>query len=124
MRRRRIAMLEAGATWLEEPFLGGAWLHTPRWRRKRRIRIAGGEASHISAWRARIDYGKVAYADRLRPDRRIGPAKRASRLCFGPRSDLRQPHLHVILRSALAAALCGLKDHVIANPRRNRSPGT
>jgi L-alanine-DL-glutamate epimerase-like enolase superfamily enzyme len=60
----RIAMLEeVGATWLEEPFHGGAYdAYGKLADRAGGIKLAGGEASHnVHMARQLIDYGKVRY---------------------------------------------------------------
>lgn len=60
----RIKMLEeVGATWLEEPFHGGAYdAYGKLAARSGKIKLAGGEASHnVHMARQLIDYGKVAY---------------------------------------------------------------
>jgi len=60
----RIKMLEeVGATWLEEPFHGGAYdAYGKLAARSGKIKLAGGEASHnLHMARQLIDYGKVAY---------------------------------------------------------------
>jgi len=60
----RIKMLEeVGATWLEEPFHGGAYdAYGKLAARSGKIKLAGGEASHnVHMARQLIDYGKVSY---------------------------------------------------------------
>jgi L-alanine-DL-glutamate epimerase-like enolase superfamily enzyme len=60
----RIKMLEeVGATWLEEPFHGGAYdAYGKLASRSGTIKLAGGEASHnVHMARQLIDYGKVSY---------------------------------------------------------------
>ncbi|MEP9386375.1 mandelate racemase/muconate lactonizing enzyme family protein [Mesorhizobium sp. KR9-304] len=60
----RISMLEeVGATWLEEPFHGGAYdAYGKLDARSGKIKLAGGEASHnVHMARQLIDYGKVSY---------------------------------------------------------------
>ena len=60
----RIEMLgEVGATWLEEPFHGGAYdAYGKLAARSGGIKLAGGEASHnVHMARQLIDYGKVSY---------------------------------------------------------------
>ena len=60
----RISMLEeVGATWLEEPFHGGAYdAYGKLAARSGKIKLAGGEASHnVHMARQLIDYGKVSY---------------------------------------------------------------
>lgn len=54
---------EVGATWLEEPFLGGAYrAYADLAGRSGKVRLAGGEASHnVHMARQLIDYGKVAF---------------------------------------------------------------
>jgi L-alanine-DL-glutamate epimerase-like enolase superfamily enzyme len=94
----RIAMLEeVDTTWLEEPFLGGAYYaYAALAARSGKVRLAGGEASHnFHMARQLIDYGKVNYVQidcgRIGG---IGPAKRAADYAA------LQPY-------------AGLKDHVI-----------
>ena len=107
----RIAMLEeVGATWLEEPFLGGAYdAYAALAARSGKVRLAGGEASHnFHMARQLIDYGKVAY---IQIDcGRIGgiaPAKRVADYAVAPRRHLCQPHFHVASRALrVASALC------------------
>ena len=60
----RIGMLEeVDTTWLEEPFLGGAYdAYAALAARSGKVRLAGGEASHnFHMARQLIDYGKVAF---------------------------------------------------------------
>jgi L-alanine-DL-glutamate epimerase-like enolase superfamily enzyme len=78
----RIGILEeVGVTWLEEPFLGGAYdAYSNLAARSGKIRIAGGEASHnFHMARQLIDYGGVSYVQidcgRIGG---IGPAKRVA----------------------------------------------
>ena len=54
---------EVGATWLEEPFHGGAYdAYGKLAARSGKIKLAGGEASHnVHMARQLIDYGKVSY---------------------------------------------------------------
>ena len=81
----RITMLEeVGATWLEEPFHGGAYdAYGKLAARSGRIKLAGGEASHnVHMARQLIDYGKVVlHPDRLRPHRRHRAGQAGRRLC-------------------------------------------
>lgn len=114
----RIAMLEeAGATWLEEPFLGGAYdAYAALAARSGSIRIAGGEASHnFSMARQLIDYGKVAYVQidcgRIGG---IGPAKRVAD--YASARGVTYVNHTFTSHLALCASLqpyAGLKDHVI-----------
>jgi L-alanine-DL-glutamate epimerase-like enolase superfamily enzyme len=78
----RIPMLEeVDATWLEEPFHGGAYdAYGKLAARAGKVRLAGGEASHnFHMARQLIDYGKVSYIQidcgRIGG---IGPAKRVA----------------------------------------------
>jgi L-alanine-DL-glutamate epimerase-like enolase superfamily enzyme len=78
----RIAALEeARATWLEEPFHGGAYsAYSALAQKSRQVRIAGGEAAHnYHMARQLIDYGKVGFIQidcgRIGG---IGPAKRVA----------------------------------------------
>ena len=60
----RLPLLDAvGATWFEEPFLGGAYdAYGALAGRGGRVRLAGGEASHNTHMaRHLIDYGKVSF---------------------------------------------------------------
>ena len=75
---------EVGATWLEEPFHGGAYdAYGKLAARSGKIKLAGGEASHnFHMARQLIDYGKVALRpDRLRPHRRHRAGQAGRRLC-------------------------------------------
>lgn len=114
----RIAMLEeAGATWFEEPFLGGAYeAYEALAARSGKIRIAGGEASHnFHMARQLIDYGKVSYIQidcgrigGLAPARRVAGYAAARGVTYVNHTFT--SHL------ALCASLqpyAGLKDHVI-----------
>lgn len=114
----RLPMLEeAGATWLEEPFLGGAYdAYAALAARSGKVRIAGGEASHSFLMaRQLIDYGKVAYVQidcgRIGG---IGPAKRVADHA-APRGVTYVNHTFTS-HLALCASLqpyAGLADHVI-----------
>ena len=128
----RIAMLEeVGATWLEEPFHGGAYdAYAALAAKSGKIKLAGGEASHnVHMARQLIDYGKVAYIQidcgRIGG---IGPAKQVADYAVGAGRDLRQPHFHVasgIVR--VAAALCWPEETMSSaniRSRQNRSRGT
>jgi L-alanine-DL-glutamate epimerase-like enolase superfamily enzyme len=78
---RLAALEEARATWLEEPFHGGAYAaYGALADRSRTVRIAGGEAAHnYHMARQLIDYGKVGFVQidcgRIGG---IGPAKRVA----------------------------------------------
>ncbi len=114
----RIVMLdEVGATWFEEPFLGGAYeAYGALCARSGKVRIAGGEASHnFHMARQLIDYGKVSY---IQIDcGRIGglaPAKRVADYA-APRGVTYVNHTftsHLALCASLQP-FAGLKDHVI-----------
>jgi L-alanine-DL-glutamate epimerase-like enolase superfamily enzyme len=114
----RLAMLaEVRATWLEEPFLGGAYeAYAALAAKSGKVRIAGGEASHnFHMARQLIDYGKVAYVQidcgRIGG---IGPAKRVADYA-APRGVTYVNHTFTS-HLALCASLqpyAGLKDHVI-----------
>jgi L-alanine-DL-glutamate epimerase-like enolase superfamily enzyme len=110
-------LAEAGATWLEEPFLGGAYeAYAALAARSGMVRIAGGEASHsFHMARQLIDYGKVAYVQidcgRIGG---IGPAKRVADHAVA-RGVVYVNHTFTS-HLALCASLqpyAGLKDHVI-----------
>ncbi|WP_119387745.1 mandelate racemase/muconate lactonizing enzyme family protein [Taklimakanibacter lacteus] len=114
----RLPMLaEAGAVWLEEPFLGGAYeAYAALGRQGGSVRIAGGEASHnFHMARQLIDYGKVSY---IQIDcGRIGgiaPAKRVAD--YAARHGVTYVNHTFTSHLALSASLqpyAGLKDHVI-----------
>jgi L-alanine-DL-glutamate epimerase-like enolase superfamily enzyme len=114
----RIAMLEeAGATWFEEPFLGGAYdAYAALAARGGKTRIAGGEASHnFHMARQLIDYGKVAYIQidcgRIGG---IGPAKRVAD--YAAMRGITYVNHTFTSHLALCASLqpyAGLEDHVI-----------
>lgn len=114
----RIDMLEeVGATWLEEPFHGGAYdAYGALAARSGTVKIAGGEASHnFHMARQLIDYGKVAYIQidcgRIGG---IGPAKRVADYA-APRGVTYVNHTFTS-HLALCASLqpyAGLKNHVI-----------
>lgn len=114
----RLGMLaEVGATWLEEPFLGGAYdAYSALAAKSGKVRIAGGEASHsFHMARQLIDYGKVAYVQidcgRIGG---IGPAKRVADYA-APRGVTYVNHTFTS-HLALCASLqpyAGLEDHVI-----------
>jgi len=110
-------LAEVGATWLEEPFLGGAYdAYAALAAKSGKVRIAGGEASHnFHMARQLIDYGKVAYVQidcgRIGG---IGPAKRVADYA-APRGVTYVNHTFTS-HLALCASLqpyAGLKDHVI-----------
>ena len=115
---QRIAMLEeVGATWFEEPFLGGAYeAYGALSARSGKVRIAGGEASHnFLMARQLIDYGKVSF---IQIDcGRIGglaPAKRVADYAVS-RGVTYVNHTftsHLALCTSLQP-YAGLKDHVI-----------
>lgn len=114
----RITMLEeVGATWFEEPFLGGAYdAYAALAAQSRTIRIAGGEASHnFNMARQLIDYGKIAYVQidcgRIGG---IGPAKRVAD--YASARGVTYVNHTFTSHLALCASLqpyAGLKDHVI-----------
>jgi L-alanine-DL-glutamate epimerase-like enolase superfamily enzyme len=114
----RLPMLaEAGAVWLEEPFLGGAYeAYAALAKRSGKVRIAGGEASHsFHMAQQLIDYGKVAYVQidcgRIGG---IGPAKRVAD--HAASRDVTYVNHTFTSHLALCASLqpyAGLKDHVI-----------
>jgi L-alanine-DL-glutamate epimerase-like enolase superfamily enzyme len=114
----RLPMLaEAGAVWLEEPFLGGAYeAYAALAARSGKVRIAGGEASHsFHMARQLIDYGKVAYVQidcgRIGG---IGPAKRVAD--HAASRGVTYVNHTFTSHLALCASLqpyAGLKDHVI-----------
>ena len=114
----RLPMLtEAGAVWLEEPFLGGAYeAYAALAAKSGSVRIAGGEASHnFHMARQLIDYGKVSYIQidcgRIGG---IGPAKRVADHA-APRGVTYVNHTftsHLALSASLQP-YAGLKDHVI-----------
>lgn len=114
----RLPMLcEVEATWLEEPFLGGAYeAYAALAAKSGSVRIAGGEASHnFHMARQLIDYGKIAYVQidcgRIGG---IGPAKRVADYA-APRGVTYVNHTFTS-HLALCASLqpyAGLKDHVI-----------
>ncbi len=114
---RLLLLAEVGATWLEEPFLGGAYeAYAALAARSGNVRIAGGEASHnFHMARQLIDYGKVSYVQidcgRIGG---IGPAKRVADHA-APRGVIYVNHTFTS-HLALCASLqpyAGLKDHVI-----------
>lgn len=111
------ALTEVNATWLEEPFLGGAYdAYAALAAKSGKVRIAGGEASHnFHMARQLIDYGKVAYVQidcgRIGG---IGPAKRVADYA-APRGVTYVNHTFTS-HLALAASLhpyAGLESHVI-----------
>jgi L-alanine-DL-glutamate epimerase-like enolase superfamily enzyme len=114
----RIALLEeVGATWFEEPFLGGAYdAYAKLSARSGKVSIAGGEASHnFHMARQLIDYGKVSY---IQIDcGRIGgiaPAKRVAG--YAAARGITYVNHTFTSHLALCASLqpyAGLKDHVI-----------
>lgn len=114
----RLPMLaEVRTTWLEEPFLGGAYeAYAALAAQSGDVRIAGGEASHnFLTARQLIDYGKVAYVQidcgRIGG---IGPAKRVADHAAA-RGVIYVNHTFTS-HLALCASLqpyAGLKDHVI-----------
>jgi L-alanine-DL-glutamate epimerase-like enolase superfamily enzyme len=114
----RIAMLEeVGATWLEEPFHGGAYeAYAALAARSGKIKLAGGEASHnVHMARQLIDYGKVAYVQidcgRIGG---IGPAKQVAD--YAAARGVTYVNHTFTSHLALCASLqpyAGLKDHVI-----------
>jgi L-alanine-DL-glutamate epimerase-like enolase superfamily enzyme len=114
----RLGMLEeVGATWLEEPFHGGAYdAYGSLADRSGSVRIAGGEASHnFHMARQLIDYGKVAY---IQIDcGRIGgiaPAKRVAD--YAAARGVTYVNHTFTSHLALCASLqpyAGLRDHVI-----------
>ena len=114
----RIALLdEVGATWFEEPFLGGAYeAYGALAARGGKVRIAGGEASHnFHMARQLIDYGKVSF---IQIDcGRIGglaPAKRVAD--YAAARGVTYVNHTFTSHLALCASLqpfAGLKDHVI-----------
>ena len=114
----RIAMLEeVGATWFEEPFLGGAYeAYGALAARSGKVHIAGGEASHnFHMARQLIDYGKVSF---IQIDcGRIGglaPAKRVAD--YAVACGVTYVNHTFTSHLALCASLqpyAGLKDHVI-----------
>lgn len=116
--KARVAMLEeAGATWLEEPFHGGAYdAYAELAAHSGKIRLAGGEASHnVHMARQLIDYGKVAYIQidcgRIGG---IGPAKRVAD--YAAARGVTYVNHTFTSHLALCASLqpyAGLKDHVI-----------
>jgi L-alanine-DL-glutamate epimerase-like enolase superfamily enzyme len=116
--KARVAMLEeAGATWLEEPFHGGAYdAYAELAAHSGKIRLAGGEASHnVQMARQLIDYGKVAYIQidcgRIGG---IGPAKRVAD--YAVARGVTYVNHTFTSHLALCASLqpyAGLKDHVI-----------
>jgi L-alanine-DL-glutamate epimerase-like enolase superfamily enzyme len=108
---------EAGATWLEEPFHGGAYdAYAELAAHSGKIRLAGGEASHnVQMARQLIDYGKVAYIQidcgRIGG---IGPAKRVAD--YAVARGVTYVNHTFTSHLALCASLqpyAGLKDHVI-----------
>jgi len=110
-------LAEVGATWLEEPFLGGAYeAYAALAAKSGPVRLAGGEASHnFHMARQLIDYGKVSYIQidcgRIGG---IGPAKRVADYA-APRGVTYVNHTFTS-HLALCASLqpyAGLKDHVI-----------
>jgi L-alanine-DL-glutamate epimerase-like enolase superfamily enzyme len=114
----RIALLEdVGATWLEEPFLGGAYdAYAMLSSRSSKVRLAGGEASHnFHMARNLIDYGKVSF---IQIDcGRIGgiaPAKRVAD--YAAARGVTYVNHTFTSHLALSASLqpyVGLKDHII-----------
>jgi L-alanine-DL-glutamate epimerase-like enolase superfamily enzyme len=114
----RLPMLaEVRTTWLEEPFLGGAYeAYAALAARSGDVRIAGGEASHnFLTARQLIDYGKVAYVQidcgRIGG---IGPAKRVAD--HAAARGVTYVNHTFTSHLALCASLqpyAGLKDHVI-----------
>lgn len=108
---------EVGATWFEEPFLGGAYdAYAALAGRGGKVRIAGGEASHnFHMARQLIDYGKVSFIQidcgrigGLAPARRVAGYAVAKGVTYVNHTFT--SHL------ALCASLqpfAGLKDHVI-----------
>lgn len=110
-------LAEVDATWLEEPFLGGAYeAYAALAAKSGSVRIAGGEAAHnFHMARQLIDYGKVSYVQidcgRIGG---IGPAKRTADYA-APRGVTYVNHTFTS-HLALCASLqpyAGLKDHVI-----------
>jgi len=75
------ALEEAGAVWLEEPFLAGAFeAYAALARRSSKVRLAGGEAAHnFNVARHLIDYGGIGFIQidcgRIGG---IGPARRVA----------------------------------------------
>jgi len=75
------ALEEAGAVWLEEPFLAGAFeAYAALARRSSKVRLAGGEAAHnFNMARHLIDYGGIGFIQidcgRIGG---IGPARRVA----------------------------------------------
>ena len=108
---------EVNATWLEEPFYGGAYDAYARLAaRSKKVKTAGGEASHnYSMARQLIDYGKVAFVQidcgRIGG---IGPAKRVADYAAG--KGVTYVNHTFTSHLALCASLqpyAGLKDDVI-----------
>jgi L-alanine-DL-glutamate epimerase-like enolase superfamily enzyme len=114
----RIPLLEeVDATWLEEPFLGGAYeAYAALAGGGGSVRIAGGEASHnYHMARQLIDYGKVSFVQidcgRIGG---IGPAKRVAD--YAAVRGVTYVNHTFTSHLALCASLqpyAGLKDHVI-----------
>ncbi len=114
----RLPMLEeVNATWLEEPFHGGAYdAYAQLAARSKKVKTAGGEASHnYSMARQLIDYGKVAFVQidcgRIGG---IGPAKRVADYAKG--KGVTYVNHTFTSHLALCASLqpyAGLKDDVI-----------
>jgi L-alanine-DL-glutamate epimerase-like enolase superfamily enzyme len=114
----RISMLEeVGATWLEEPFHGGAYdAYGKLAARSGGIKLAGGEASHnVHMARQLIDYGKVSYIQidcgRIGG---IGPAKQVAD--YAAERGVTYVNHTFTSHLALCASLqpyAGLEKHVI-----------
>jgi len=114
----RLPMLEeVNATWLEEPFYGGAYdAYAQLASRSKKVKTAGGEASHnYSMARQLVDYGKVAFVQidcgRIGG---IGPAKRVADYAAG--KGVTYVNHTFTSHLALCASLqpyAGLKDDVI-----------
>lgn len=110
-------LAEVRTTWLEEPFLGGAYeAYAALAALSGDVRIAGGEASHnFLTARQLIDYGKVAYVQidcgRIGG---IGPAKRVAD--HAAARGVTYVNHTFTSHLALCASLqpyAGLEDHVI-----------
>jgi L-alanine-DL-glutamate epimerase-like enolase superfamily enzyme len=114
----RIPLLEeVEATWLEEPFHGGAYdAYAALAGKSGGVRLAGGEASHnVHMARQLIDYGKVAFVQidcgRIGG---IGPAKRVAD--YAAARGVTYVNHTFTSHLALCASLqpyAGLSEHVI-----------
>ncbi|MBL8582701.1 MAG: mandelate racemase/muconate lactonizing enzyme family protein, partial [Rhizobiaceae bacterium] len=111
------ALEEFGAVWLEEPFHGGAYdAYAALAARSKKVRIAGGEASHnVYMAKQLIAFGKVSFVQidcgRIGG---IGPAKEVAD--YAAAKGVTYVNHTFTSHLALAASLqpyAGLEDHLI-----------